>query len=876
MNRPAVLFHLVSSISVRHWRRSPGLHALLILIIATGVAAFLAIRLANRAVTSDFERFAAGLSRESLITVTRTDPPLALPDLLAIRDACAPFPIQVLPSNERIAVRFKPQPGPNTPPDPNATLRLVGVDLVASLNLLNTSNSSTDSPHSIPSSLTPEESPVLAAPALFQSLPITGSGSRTLTVLAADAPIEIPVHGAITSNPGSPEPPPNMVVMDILRMASLFSTNNTFDRIDLFAAEDAALQPELIERILRNKDPSLHIQTPEQRGQAAASMTRGLRLNLAILSLLSLLVGGYLVFQALDAAVVRRRPEIAALRSLGVTPDILRDAWLLEAATLGFLGGSLGMIIGRLLGTGAVVAVSQTVHSLYYANATRTVALTSTEAALTLACAIGAALLAGWIPARSAAQTPPAQLLGSVERPPQNVATLLPWTLFLLCSLAALGCSRFHAIHLDDGAHIPFGGYLSALFTLAAAGFAVPAGLPSFAKMLLRCEAQSPFIQLGNSRLRRSGSRHLWAAASLVCALAMMTAMQVLVSSFASSIESWIIHSLKADVFVTNRANQSASAGAQISGPLVEKLRSRADVLHADGFLMHQVGVRGEPDSFRLLGSDFLRSASRQPLQWLGPTPADEILQPHLDGNSEPEFTSAVVSESYTVRFHARIGDSLRCIVGGAPRKLRIVGIHADFSDQFGTVSIPLKTLQRWLATDAVTSVVFTLKTGSDPVSFADKIQKDHPALMVYTNASLRSEVLRLFRQTFAVTHALELIGLAVAIGGLVLTVSTLLGERRHEWATLEVMGTPPSVLTRSAAWETGVLSLFSSLLGSCCGLALGTILIFIINYQTFGWTLLFNIPWATVLSLIASISAIGACTGFLSAHKALKRHTAC
>jgi putative ABC transport system permease protein len=44
------------------------------------------------------------------------------------------------------------------------------------------------------------------------------------------------------------------------------------------------------------------VRTPESRRLAAEVMTRGFRLNLTILSLIALLVGLYLIFQALDAS----------------------------------------------------------------------------------------------------------------------------------------------------------------------------------------------------------------------------------------------------------------------------------------------------------------------------------------------------------------------------------------------------------------------------------------------------------------------------------------------------------------------------------------------------------------------------------------------
>jgi putative ABC transport system permease protein len=58
-------------------------------------------------------------------------------------------------------------------------------------------------------------------------------------------------------------------------------------------------------------------------------------------------------------------------------------------------------------------------------------------------------------------------------------------------------------------------------------------------------------------------------------------------------------------------------------------------------------------------------------------------------------------------------------------------------------------------------------------------------------------------------------------------------------------------------------------LLGVACGLVLGAVLIFIINFQTFGWTLIFQIPWRTLVPLAVGITGAGALAGFLTArHK--------
>eukprot|EP01036_Dinobryon_divergens_P019864 gene19864-biopygen17459 len=133
-------------------------------------------------------------------------------------------------------------------------------------------------------------------------------------------------------------------------------------------------------------------------------MTRAFRLNLTVLSLIPLLVGLYLIFQALDGAVVRRRSEIAILRSLGVEERTIRRAWLAEAAVLGLVGGALGLLLGWAGAQFSVRAVGQTVNALYYATTVESAGLDAGEIALGLLLGLVASLLAGWWPAREAAR----------------------------------------------------------------------------------------------------------------------------------------------------------------------------------------------------------------------------------------------------------------------------------------------------------------------------------------------------------------------------------------------------------------------------------------------------------------------------------------
>ena len=71
----------------------------------------------------------------------------------------------------------------------------------------------------------------------------------------------------------------------------------------------------------------------------------------------------------------------------------------------------------------------------------------------------------------------------------------------------------------------------------------------------------------------------------------------------------------------------------------------------------------------------------------------------------------------------------------------------------------------------------------------AARIRREHPGLQVRSNADLREQVSFVFRQTFAITYALEIIGLAVALAGLVQALLGLAMARRGEIWTLRALG---------------------------------------------------------------------------------------
>ena len=140
---------------------------------------------------------------------------------------------------------------------------------------------------------------------------------------------------------------------------------------------------------------------------------------------------------------------------------------------------------------------------------------------------------------------------------------------------------------------------------------------------------------------------------------------------------------------------------------------------------------------------------------------------------------------------------------------------------------------------------------------------KTFPGLRIFTNAHLRVELIRIFRQTFSITYALELIGVVVAVLGLALTLTSVLLERRGELTTLRALGFAHGEIAMATAWEGVILAFTGVVAGSILSVWVGWLLVFVINKQTFGWTLQFAVPWAQMGGLTVIVVLSGAVVAY-------------
>jgi putative ABC transport system permease protein len=739
------------------------------------------------------------------------------------------------------------------------TWKLVGTDFVSLLNLRGEA----------PAGLNGDAK---AAEGVFVSEKLRKAVGEELRVVMHEQVISLKVGGVVKEQPGVPTLPETMLLMDLPAAQKVMKREGKVDRVEVLLTRGEAfpdLREETSEVLSKLANQRWQVSGAEDRRTLAGTMTEAFRLNLTILSLLALFVGGYLIFQALDGVVIRRREEIGVLKSLGVTDAVIQRAFLIEALLLGVIGGGLGLLVGWLGAQAAVGGVSKTVNALYGASSVQSANLYLGEALLSMGIAIVTSLIAAWWPAREASRTPPVHMLGRKAAVFSGGgwwrAEWLGWALMALAILLA----QLGAWRLSGGMRVPLAAYAAALCWLLGTSLAAAKLMAALSSSYSYSSSSSQMrsggtknpgggvrvggrggwldsvtLRLGLSHLRRPTVRHRFAVAALASAVAMTAGMAIMVSSFDGTMRGWIERSMKADLYVSSAGAQSASSTHQISSTTIERLRAMPKVTEVATLRARGITLRGAPTM--VLGVDGPFTQRQDAYAWVKEPGVAEWWR---DGG-------AIINESFAERFEVKVGDALE-LPGG--HRVSIRGIQADYGNERGAVTISEETFRQWFEGEMAWRVALMLKPGADAEAVAKQIAEAHPGLSVFTNAHLRREALRIFRQTFSVTYALEVIGVFVAVAGLGLALASLLLERRADLSTLRSLGMTGRQIAATSAWEGAGVAMAGAVMGLISGGWLGWLLIYRVNKQCFGWTLSFAMPWGQMIVLLLAVVSVGA-----------------
>ena len=566
------------------------------------------------------------------------------------------------------------------------------------------------------------------------------------------------------------------------------------------------------------------------------------QLNLTALSMVSLLVGVFLIYNTISASVARRRVEIGILRSLGATRLEVRCLFLGEACLFGALGIVLGAAGGVVLAQSLVGKVAHTVSSLYVLLSMDRGQLHPWQFVTAAAFGFAAVIVGAWVPANDAASVDPAGAL-SMGAHAQRAVTRWPrWHRLGLAARVLAGIAGWSAIRGGP----PLLGFAAAFLVLAGFSLFAPAATFAVGKAAARVMPGVAWWRLAADNLWRALHRNAVTVAALSTAIAMVVGLTVMIFSFRESLDAWINRGLVADLFIAPASNETIGLDATVPDAAIAWLRARGEIAAVDTFREQTVSasVRGaEPEPVKLAA---VEGANRHNLKFIGGD-ADAKMARVFSGEA------VAITEPLARRLRLRDGDRLTLLSPRGPLEIAIAGTYSDYTRDQGVILMQRGLFDRHWSERGAQSLSIYLKPGAVPERIADAFRTQFSAqgeFSIYLNRQLRARILAIFEQTFAVTYVLRVVAVIVAIAGIFLSVTTLVAERERETGVLRAIGASRAQIAGMFMAEAAMIGTVASALGLAAGSVLAMVLTWIVNPAFFGWTISLQFPWSALAAI--------------------------
>jgi len=657
--------------------------------------------------------------------------------------------------------------------------------------------------------------------------------------------------------------PQALGVMDIASAQWMFEQVGRLNRIDLRLRPGTDV--EAFRTVLQHRLPvGVVAVAPQVERDRAVTVTRAYRVNLNMLALVALWTGAFLVFSTESLSVLRRRTSLGLLRALGVTRGELQLALLGEGAALGLVGSLVGVVLGLLFAAALLQLLTGDLGNgqLHAAGATLHAAPLSLLAFLLIGTLVASA--GAWLPARAAARQAPARSLKGGDADYARVAKKSWYVGIALLGVGAL-LARLPAV-----AGLPIFGYAAIAALLFGAVLLVPVLTVRILKAAPRINRVVPDTAI--AQLRENVGFSTLSLAAIIVSFSLMVAMAIMVYSFRGSFEQWLGKVLPADLqmrepFGSDTAYWSAADQARMAAVAgisrIEFRRTRPVLLDA----------ARPPVTLIARNSSPAQVAAELPLLQSLPLP--------LRRDAEPAWISEALQDLYGYK----LGDTLEIPLAGRMQRLQVVGIWRDYVRAFGAVVISRAAYMQATADRNANEASVWLKPGTDPAIAEAALRgccardtalrgpsPGGASLEILTSTALRERSLQIFDRAFAITYALEAIAVIIGLTGVSFAASSTALARRAEFGMLRHIGMLRRQVIGMLASEGVLMSVFGVLYGLILGGVLSLVLVYVVNRQSFNWSIDLKVPTWQLLLLSVTLIAAAAITAIWSGRAAMNQ----
>jgi putative ABC transport system permease protein len=575
----------------------------------------------------------------------------------------------------------------------------------------------------------------------------------------------------------------------------------------------------------------------DQNQASLAADFAGFETIMLIFAFVAVFVGAFIINNTFSITVAQRTREMAMLRAIGASGRQVKRSVLIEAAAVGALASTAGLVAG----IGVASGLRQLMSVFGFDMPGGPTVISPNAMIISFAVGVLVTVLSAWLPARRAAKIAPIAALRdvSVDRSGGSKRRAVVGTVITAGGVGALlvGLSGEIAL-VGVGALATFVG-VSVLGPVLARPVARVFGVP------LRMRGLSG--ELATRNAMRNPKRTARTASSLMIGVGLVGFLSV----FAASMKTSVAGSLESE-FAGTHIVQSGSFdnSAGLSSDLADDLRSTPGVdVVAQARVSPAVVDGAATDMFYAFDA----------------TTIDEVFKL---GSVEGDLDSLgadglAVSSEMAIDKGWTIGSTVPMTFPSGDTTFVVEAIYSSGTDWVGSQFVDLEALRANGGAELdyrvyVSGDEAAINAAAAPYASADVQDKD--AFLASVNGEIDT-ILGLF-------YALLAFAVMIALLGIANTLALSIFERTRELGLLRAVGMGRSQVRSAIRWESIIISVF----GTTLGLAIGTF---------FGWaivqamadqgidTLTVPVTSLAVVTVIAGLA--GAMAAVMPARRAAK-----
>ncbi|RRR98702.1 ABC transporter permease [Glycomyces terrestris] len=564
--------------------------------------------------------------------------------------------------------------------------------------------------------------------------------------------------------------------------------------------------------------------------------------------LVAVFVSVFLIINTFTIIVAQRQRELALLRAIGAGRNQVVGSVLAEAAVIGVIASILGLGLGVLLGWG----LSQLVSSSVMGGLAVRLEVPPT-ALWALAVGIGVTVLSAIVPAVKASGVPPVAAMREAVNPPKPLRGI---TIAGLAVTAVGGV--LVALGLTDN-----------LGDLGLSGFLSGVGIAFVGITLLTPILSRPLVaflgavmswsfsgRLGKLNAGRNPRRTAITASALMIAVALVTGIATLVSSFKQTTEELTDSNLESDLIVMGQ--QGANIPTFAPETLAE-IKALPDVAAVGDLYGEFFGAQVDGESTPLFASEDL------------PTSLDIFSGTVAEGSVDDLADDGlVVNESAAEDRGVALGDTVPVtFADGTTVQLTVAAILDDALLTDGWWVAPAQ-IEHFTVPKPMQAYI-QVADGADVDAVqeeVDTILADEPEVDVTNNAQFVEQQTAQLDTLLASVQILLALAIIIAIIGVVNTLVLSVLERTRELGLLRAIGMTRGQARRMITVESVIICLFGAVLGIAVGIGLGWTVQQALEEE--GLTS-FALPWSYIVGYLVAAVVVGLLAAIAPAARAAK-----